>query len=351
MNIYFKPTANLVGHAADIEFLRKRFNHYENERKQALFDDWIWGNIASYDFKLMGVEIKPHIDFLHVEFETDEPQKYSDIKKHLTQHTKKASYIKPHNPQSEMNTLFTIHLYDVINLKELKARLDPLRHYIEDYDVSRLKVTQMELALDFYNARDDLLIALFKSLWLSADTNNIRLFGKEGKHARFVKLSEKDKHKKQAPLVHSDFLQIMRHGGCDEGSNSNIGINDREDSNYTHGYLKQTDDGGKALPEDQHRVRFEKNFKETGLQGATVGTLATVIRSKAKEFKFTKLKRHLTPKQYASYAFVKPYGLEQPEYYDSNRNKRRLSPLVESYAELNTVAKDHFKNLSNKFKK
>ncbi|MFH7767711.1 hypothetical protein [Acinetobacter sp. BSP-28] len=351
MSTYFKPTANLVGHSADIEFLRKRFNHYENERKQTLFDQWIWGNVASYDFKLMEVKIKPCIDFLHVEFETDEPQRYSDIKKYLTQHTKKASYIRPHNQQSEMSTRFTVHLYDVINLKDLKARLDPLRHYIKDYDVNRLKVTQMELALDFYNARDDLLIALFKSVLLRENAHNIRLFGKEKKHVRFVKLSEKDKHKKQAPLLHSKFLQIIQHGGCDKGSNSNIGINDREDSIYYHGYLKQTDDGGKVLPEDQHRVRFEINFKETELHGATVGTLAKVIISRAKSFKFTKLKRHLTLKQYASYAFVKPYGLEQQEYYDSNRNKRRLSPLVESYAELNTVVKDHFKNLSNKFKK
>lgn len=332
-----------------IEELRTRFNHDRNELRDTLFHSWIFTNIDCYDFQMANIKIRACIDFIDIQFETDEFHSYSNIKKYLTEQTGKSHYIKPLEGNLVSSKNFLIRLHDIHNMDSLSSTLAPLQHFISALSINDLHIYEIELAMDFYNAPDELTLALFKAIRLTEETNNIRLYGKYKKDLLFFKLKDSDKHKKVAPTFPLHVLDFLRNGGCEKYSNGNIGINPKTAPIYYHIYLKRTDHGGCILPPDKHRIRLELNMKQSKLPEAKIGNLASVINKGSKLLQFIKLKNTANKKEKVNFYRVYPYGLEVPYYYDSQRNKRKLLPYIESNPYMNKIKRDVFKTLADKF--
>lgn len=332
-----------------IEELRIRFNHDRNELRDALFHSWIFSNIDCYDFQMANIKIKACIDFIDIQFETDEFHPYSNIKKYLTEQTGISHFIEPLDGNMMSSKNFLIRLHDIHSMDALHSRLTPLQHYISGLSINDLHIQEIELAMDFYNAPDELALALFKAIRLAKETSNIRLYGKYKKDLLFFKLRDTDIHKKVAPTFTPYVLDYLRYGGCEKYSNGNIGINPKTAPIYYHIYLKRTDHGGLMLLPDKHRIRVELNIKQSELSNAVIGKLTSVINKASKLLQFIKLKTTATKKEKVNFYRIYPYGLEVPCYYDNHRNKRKLLRFIESNPYMNKIKRDVFKTLADKF--
>ena len=286
----------------------------------------IFSNIHSYDFKAMNIKIKACLDFLDIYFQVEKSCTRHDIKKYLTEKTKIRHFIK------ESGSGYIIRLHDMNSIHSINQRIAHLNHF--GLVKASLAITEMEVALDFYGYKHIALItALFKSLKLPNDTENLRIF--------------KTQIGVFTPIP---FNPIILHSKIEDGYN--IGINHKLADEYWHLYRKQTDQNGQPLPEEYWRIRAEKNMKVNVLSKLDnrLVNIKRVLLDCFKGIRFTQVKKNAVQKTKQLYdCTVEAYGVEKVAYLDANRNLRKLPKEIEMNTELNKLAVNAICNLAKNF--
>lgn len=316
-----------TSHEEMISLLDSLANDYSENTKSA--DDLetvIYSNINNYDFKAMNIRVKAQVDFLDLYFEIGRSTTRHDIKKYLTEKTGITHYI------SEYMNGFIIRIHDMNSLKELQHRIHYLRNY--ELNLSSLRVMEIELAIDFYRFKHKALVtALFKSLRLPHTTKNFRVF--------------KNQLGVFTPIPTTPISMMSK-----LDNDYNVGINHKFADEYWHLYVKMTDNNKQLLPDNQWRIRTEKNIKHNVLSKMDnrLINLKRIILDGFKGLSFTQLGIHAPQDFKNSYKdMVKPFGLEQKIYYDKSRHKRKLSKHVEKNTALNQLVSNSVHNLLRNF--
>ena len=274
----------------------------------------------------MNIMVKAQVDFLDLYFEIRKASTRHDIKKYLTEKTGITHYI------SEYMNGFIIRFHDMNSLKELQRRIHYLRHY--ELNISSLRVMEIELAIDFYRFKHRALVtALFKSLRLPHTTENFRVF--KNQLGVFTTI----------PTTPISMMSKLDNG-------YNIGINHKLADEYWHLYVKMTDNNKQPLPDNQWRIRAEKNIKHNVLSKMDnrLINLKRIILDGFKGLSFTQLETDTPQGLKNSYKDkVKPFGLEQEIFYDKSRHKRKLPEHIEKNTALNQLVSNAVHNLLRNF--
>lgn len=305
---------------------------YADNAKRA--DEWeteIYSDIHSYDFKAMGIEIKPVIDFMTLQFEVNKSTTRHCIKKHLTEKTGTRYYVQ--NDQrgiGQSDNVFTIQVHDVRSKKDLKAVIQCLEHY--DVTYSDIKVTRIEASLDFYNAKSKaLLTALYKSLAYVEGSTNQRTYKTE---KTFTPI----------PKTPVNLLRKLEDGYC-------IGVNPDGSSTYYRSYYKTTD-RGLNLHESEHRLRAEVNCAVLELAvDDSLSNLPEIIQCAFNHLKFTRLSKNATEDDKKLYwELVDTFGKQTKEHYSKSRHKRSFNQAIVKNGELNKAISRKVSDLKRNFK-
>lgn len=305
---------------------------YANNAKHA--DDWeaeIYSDIHSYDFKAMGIEIKPVIDFMTLQFEVNKPTTRHCIKKHLTEKTGTRYYVQ--NDQKgigQSGDIFTIRIHDIKSKRDLKTVIQCLEHYGVTY--GDIKVTRIEVSLDFYKARSKaLLAALYKSLAYVEGSTNQRTYKTE---KTFTPI----------PKTPVNLLMKLEDGYC-------IGVNPDGSSTYYRSYYKTTD-RGLNLPESEHRLRSEVNCAVSEFAvDDSLSNLPEIIQCAFNHLKFTRLSKNATADDKKLYReSVDTFGRQTKEHYSISRHKRSFNQTITKNGELNKVISRKVSDLKRNFK-
>ena len=313
-----------------LQSMRQR---YANNAKLA--DDLetkIYSDIHSYDFKAMGIEIKPVIDFITLQFEVNKPTTRHSIKKHLTEKTGKRYYIKDDEGGIEQSgNVFTIkQVHDVRSKKDLKAIIHCLEHYGVTY--SDIKVTRIEASLDFYNVKSKaLLAAIYKSLAYFENSINERIYKTA---TTFTPIPEN-------PI---ELFRKLEDGYC-------IGVNPDRSLAYYTSYHKMTD-RAQDLPESEHRFRTEVNcaVSEFGVSNS-LSNLSEIIQCAFDRLKFTRLGKSATVEDKELYRnSVAMFGKRVKEHYSGSRHKRNFNQVIVKNGELNKAISRKVSDLKRNFK-
>lgn len=305
---------------------------YANNAKHA--DDWeteIYSDIHSYDFKAMGIEIKPVIDFMTLQFEVNKPITRHCIKKHLTEKTGTRYYVQ--NDQrgiGQSDNVFTIQVHDVRSKKDLKAVIQCLEHY--DVTYSDIKVTRIEASLDFYNAKSKaLLTALYKSLAYVEGSTNQRVYKNQGEF-------------RSIPTSPIHFLEKLEDGYC-------IGVNPKGSSTSYRSYYKTTD-RGLNLHASEHRLRAEVNCAVLELAvDDRLSNLPKIIQCTFNHLKFTRLSKNATEGDKKLYwELIDTFGKQTKGHYSESRHKRNLNQAIVKNGELNKAISRKVSDLKRNFK-
>lgn len=328
--ITVSPTISNADLEQQLQGMRQR---YADNAKYA--DDWeteIYSDIHSYDFKAMGIEIKPVIDFITLQFEVHKPTTRHSIKKHLTEKTGTRYYIQNDEGGIEQSgNVFTIkQVHDVRSKKDLKAIIQCLEHYGVAY--SDIKVTRIEVSLDFYNAKSKaLLTALHKSLAYLENSINERIYKTEKTFTSIPKAS-------------ISLLRKLEEGYC-------IGVNPDGSLAYHTSYHKVTD-RGRDLPESEHRFRTEVNcaVSEFGVNNSLIN-LSEIIQCAFDRLKFTRLSKSATGENKELYRnSVAMLGKRVDEHYSGSRHKRNFNQAIVKNGELNKAISRKVSDLKRNFK-
>lgn len=323
----------------------------------------IYSNISSYSFEkhmdfknpelrekgysinFKPIQIKAVIDWLDLSFEVNpsqcrfvyKPNARSYIKSFLTMKTGKKHYVK--HDDSDINQdglMFTVRLHDI----KSKADLLMIASLLEKQygaEILRMKIRNIELSLDFYNANNrGLLSALHKSLRYQATAGNFRIY-------KYVKADIRNKFN---PVPHSPLMLLKRfnHDWC-------LGVNPKGSPLCYRLYMKTTDSNRQPLPTEEHRLRVEVTLGQTILKetDCSIENLQSIIKQGFKFLTFTELDQKAPEAFKASYEeIIKPYGKEQ-KVKNVNRNKRNLEDGIKTYAELNSIVSKAIFNLCRKF--
>lgn len=286
----------------------------------------ILSNIHSYDFRVMNIKIKACVDFVDIYFQVEKRCTRHDLKKYLTEKTKIRHYIK------ECGKGFIIRLHDMNSISQINKRMEYLNHFslIEE----SLKITEIEVALDFYGYKHIALItALLKSLKLPNSADNLRLF--KAQTGVFTPIP---------------FDPITLQSRIENGYN--IGINHKLADEYWHLYRKQTDHNAQPLPESEWRIRAEKNVKVNVLSKMDnrLLNIKRVLLDCFKGIRFTQLKKSTGVEAKQIYADkVGAFGIENLVYRDANRNCRMLAKEIEKNTDLNKLVQNAICNLAKNF--
>ena len=306
---------------------------YADNAKQA--DEWeteIYSDIHSYDFKAMGIEIKPVIDFMTLQFEVNKPTTRHCIKKHLTEKTGTRYYIESDKSGIEQSgNVFTIkQVHDVRSRKDLKAIIQCLERYGVTY--SDIKAIRIEASLDFYNAKSKaLLTALYKSLAYIEGSTNQRTYKTE---KTFTPI----------PKTPVNLLMKLEDGYC-------IGVNPDGSSTYYRSYYKTTD-RGLNLHESEYRLRAEVNCAVLELAvDDSLSNLPEIIQCAFDRLKFTRLSKNATADDKKLYReSVAMFGKRTKEHYSKSRHKRSFNQTITKNGELNKVISRKVSDLKRNFK-
>lgn len=323
----------------------------------------IYSNISSYSFEkhmdfknpelrekdysinFKPIQIKAVIDWLDLSFEVNpshcsflhKPNARSYIKSFLTMKTGKKYYVK--HDDSDINQdglVFTIRLHDIKNKADL-LRIADLLEKQYGAETHRMKIRNIELSLDFYNANNrGLLSALHKSLRYQATADNFRIY----------KYVREDIRNKFNPIPHSPLMLLKRfnHDWC-------LGVNPKGSPLCYRLYVKTTDSNRQPLPTEDHRLRVEVTLDQTILKNTdfSIKNLQNIIKQGFKFLTFTELDKAVTNAFKESYdEIIKPYGKEQ-KARNVNRNKRSLQDGIKTHAELNSIVSKAIFNLCRKF--
>lgn len=213
-----------------------------------------------YSINFQPIQIKAVIDWLDLSFEVNpshcsfahKPNARSYIKSFLTMKTGKKHYVK--HDDSDINQeglVFTVRLHDIKNKADLLmiASLLEKQYGAETY---RMKIHNIELSLDFYNANNrGLLSALHKSLRYQSTADNFRIY-------KYVKADIRNKFN---PVPHSPLMLLKRfnHDWC-------LGVNPKGSPLSYRLYVKTTDSNKQPLPTKDHRLRVEVTLDQAILK-------------------------------------------------------------------------------------
>lgn len=312
-----------------LQDMRQRYA--DNAKLAQAWEAEIYSNIHSYDFKAMGIKIKPVIDFIVLRFEVNKPTTYEHIKKHLTEKTGVGYYVKPdNNGWGQQANAFTVQVHNVKSKKDLKAVIKPLEHYgVKQTDI---KVVRIEASLDFYNTRSKaLLTALCKSLAYVKDSKNQRIYKKQGEF-------------QPIPTSPIHLLEKLEDGYC-------IGVNPKDSPVYYRSYYKTTD-RRLNLHKSEYRVRTEVNCAVSELEvDDSLGNLPEIIQCAFNHLKFTKQSDKATEQDKKRYMeSVGTFGKRYEAHYSNSRHKRTLDEMLIKHAELNSLLSSRVSNLKRNFK-
>lgn len=323
----------------------------------------IYSNISSYSFEkhmvfknpelrekgysinFKPIQIKAVIDWLDLSFEVNptdcsfahRPNSRSYIKSFLTMKTGQKHYVK--HDESDINQdglIFTVRLHDIKSKADLLMIADLLEKQY-GAEILRMKIRNIELSLDFYNANNrGLLSALHKSLRYQATADNFRIY----------KYVREDIRNKFNPIPHSPLMLLKRfnHDWC-------LGVNPKGSPLCYRLYVKTTDSNRQPLPTEDHRLRVEVTLDQAILKNTdcSIKNLQNIIKQGFKFLTFTELDKAAPNTFKESYdEIIKPYGKEQ-KARNVNRNKRSLQDGIKTHAELNSIVSKAIFNLCRKF--
>lgn len=300
---------------------------YADNAKQAdELETVIFSDIHSYDFKAMNIQLKAQVDFIDLYFEIGKTSTRHDIKKFLTEKTGITHYI------SEYQAGFIIRIHDMNSFNVLRRRISYLKHFECNFD--SFKIMEIELAIDFYNFKHRALTtALFKSIRLPSTVENLRVY--------------KSQLGVFTPIPNTPYSMFRK---LENGYN--IGINHRDAEEYWHLYVKTTDCNKQPLPENEWRVRVEKNIKCNILNQMDnrLTNIKRVLLDGFKWLSFTRLTTNSSKQLTNEYKnTVRAFGTEIPIYYDKNRHKKNLSESIKTHGELNLLVSSAVQNLVRNF--
>lgn len=289
-------------------------------------------------FKINQPSIKAVIDWLEIEMVVNQfynfkhpNQAFSDIRKFLKDNGINENAYVVQSKQNIYQFSFTIH--DVESGKSFDNVLHLLRC---EYSPISLKITRIELALDFWNMKSDpFLLALSKSLRVNQSVSDdaFRAYRSNQKNG-FMKMPS-------SPLI------AIKH----INNRYTIGIGHRSEGDfYVRLYLKRRDQK-KVLPSDQHRIRIEVNLRGDKLTSLNndVSNLRHLITNGFKSLQFTKLSDKATEAEVKTYhSKIRLFGRETL-IISKSRNKRDLPEFIKSHAELNRAVGKAVANLTRKF--
>ena len=251
--------------------------------------------------------------------------------------TGKKHYVK--HDESDINQdglVFTVRLHDIRSKADLLMIAD-LLHKQYGTEVLKMKIRNIELSLDFYNANSKgLLSAVHKSLRYQATADNFRIY-------KYVKADIRNKFN---PVPHSPLMLLKRFNQdwC-------LGVNPKGSPLCYRLYVKTTDSNKQPLPKEEHRLRVEVTLDQAILKDtvSSIGNLQSIIKQGFKFLSFTELDKKAPEAFKASYdEIIQPYGKEQT-VRNVNRNKRNLEDGIKTYAELNSIVSKAIFNLCRKF--
>ena len=316
---------------------------YSFEKRMDFKNPELQENDYSINFK--PIQIKAVIDWLDLSFEVDpshcsfahKPNARSYIKSFLTMKTGKKHYVK--HDESDINQdglTFTVRLHDIKSKSDLLMIADLVEKQY-GAETHRMKIRNIELSLDFYNANNrGLLSALHKSLRYQATADNFRIY----------KYVIEDIRNKFNPIPHSPLILLKRFNQdwC-------LGVNPKGSPLCYRLYVKTTDSNKQPLPKEKHRLRVEVTLDQAILKDTdcSIGNLKNIIKQGFKFLTFTELDKKASEALKKSYdEVIKPYGKEQTAI-NVNRNKRTLRDGVKTYAELNSIVSKAIFNFYRKF--
>lgn len=316
---------------------------YSFEKRMDFKNPELQENDYSVNFK--PIQIKAVIDWLDLSFEVDpshcsfahKPNARSYIKSFLTMKTGKKHYVK--HDESDINQdglTFTVRLHDIKSKSDLLMIADLVEKQY-GAETHRMKIRNIELSLDFYNANNrGLLSALHKSLRYQATADNFRIY----------KYVIEDIRNKFNPIPHSPLILLKRFNQdwC-------LGVNPKGSPLCYRLYVKTTDSNKQPLPKEKHRLRVEVTLDQAILKDTdcSIGNLKNIIKQGFKFLTFTELDKKASEALKKSYdEVIKPYGKEQTAI-NVNRNKRTLRDGVKTYAELNSIVSKAIFNFYRKF--
>ena len=299
-----------------------------------------------------GIErIEAVIDFIDIAFKPSKPYSSREaLKTALTKVCKVSYFVKDLGDGT-----YSIRLHDVKNKKDLIKRFQAISSITGTVDIDQLEITCIERAIDFYfedEPKAELAFALYRSMRLPHDTDNIRLY------------RTKEDKKGKITADRNEVIKRLNDGW-------NIGIGDKRfDDIYWHIYIKKTDTLKRVpqtLPSDEWRVRCEMTVQRKELlnllqselpsvTAVTVGNLDKLIMGMSKETKFTKRKDSVAnnclkniPNNFKIH--TRPVGREAEVTFNSKRaSKPRLSRTVKTHSEFNQLIKEPQRNLARGFK-
>lgn len=299
----------------------------------------------SYSIHFKPIQIKAVIDWLDLSFEVNpsrcsfahKPNARSYIKSFLTMKTGKKHYVK--HDESDINQeglVFTVRLHDIKSKADLLMIADLLEKQY-GAEIFRMKIRNIELSLDFYNANNrGLLSALHKSLRYQSTADNFRIY-------KYVKVDIRNKFN---PVPHSPLILLNRfnHDWC-------LSVNPKGSPLCYRLYVKTTDTNKLPLPKDEHRLRVEVTLDQAILKetDCSIENLQSIIKKGAKFLTFTELNNKASKAFKATYnEIIQPYGKEQTAR-NVNSNKRNLENGIKTHAELNSIVSKAIFNLCRKF--
>lgn len=290
----------------------------------------IFSDIHNYEFDMLVSRIRTVIDFIELDFSTVEMVSYSQIKKYLTEKTKKKFYIEGiDRADSSKQRNFMIRVHDVESLKDLKPILLGLSYYgVTEHSV---KVYRIETAIDFYGKNSKaLLIALYKSIAYEEGSNNERIYKFNIDHV---------------PTVPGSLLIKIMEGYC-------IGVNPKGADTYYRLYYKESD-CGQQLANSQRRCRSEVNCAVSSLDvDRSIENLSKIIQASFKKITFTKMGNKATAFDLENYRNqVQRFGTKSKKHFAKSRRVRHFeNTAIVTHTQLNFIIRSKVRILANKFK-
>ncbi|MER8209140.1 hypothetical protein ABS232_08030 [Acinetobacter baumannii] len=291
------------------------------------------------------IRIKAVIDWLDLSFEVNpticgfafKKNARSFIKSFLTAKTGTKHYVKlDESDINQAGLLFTIRLHNLSSKEDL-LKVTHLLVMQYGADPLKMKIANIELSLDFYNAPNrGLLSALHKSLKYISTADNFRIY----------KYTQGDSRNKLTPVPKSPLalLKLFNRDWC-------MGVNPKGSPLCYRLYPKTTDSNKQSLPNHEHRLRVEVTLNLEALKGIEnhLSNLTQIIKFGFKYLTFTKLNKDAPSKDKMDYREqIQPFGMEQKNIR-KNRNKRTLLSTIKTHAKLNKIVGKAVSNLLRKF--
>lgn len=277
-------------------------------------------------------KFRAEIDWIELRLEFISATNFDTVRNRLD-----APFAEPLNEGAgRAATIFKVRIPSPQSWDDLELTLVKLIH---DHELKRApEVTGIEVALDAYSkaANRDELVDMACHFYRGAQklvSPNRRLY----------------RTKKDPVYGITDLRDLRKHVA--DGYNINVGSLKDGDTVTQHGYVKETDKGGKVvLPASEHRARFEFT-----LYGASVPhtSLSAWRRHKFTEmasfFKFRQLKSTTNPSTAAAFANSAQIGVRLPPK-TGGRGRRVFSKATEADVALNQLSYDALRELTRRMR-